>query len=61
MDTAKAVSNSKVDVVYMFMHEGHLYKVTIPAGTDVTKIIEKNGYSGPLYIGARLGTSQLIK
>jgi len=60
-DTAKAVSNSKVDVVYMFMHEGHLYKVTIPAGTDVTKIIEKNGYSGPLYIGARLGTSQLIK
>ena len=60
-DMATVCSNLNVNLVYVFNHEGHTYQVTIPAGTDLTKIIEKGGYSGPLYIGHRLGTTRVIK
>lgn len=55
------ITKTKADVVYYFMHKGHLYSVTIPANTDVQKIFGKTSFQGPLYIGKVLGTSRLIK
>lgn len=55
------ITKMKVDVVYYFMHKGHLYSVTIPANTDIQKIFGKTNFQGPLYIGKVLGTSRLIK
>lgn len=46
---------------YYFMYKNHLYSVTVPAGTDPGKVLEKNGCAGPLYIGRMLGTTRLIK
>lgn len=46
---------------YYFMYKNHLYSVTVPAGTDPSKVLEKNGCAGPLYIGRMLGTTRLIK
>lgn len=56
-----ALTKNKIDVVYYFMHKGHLYSVTIPAGTDLNRVLERNGFAGPLYVGKILGTSRLIK
>ncbi|MBQ0041956.1 MAG: hypothetical protein KBS85_01370 [Lachnospiraceae bacterium] len=58
---AAAFTNAKMDVVYYFTYKGHLYSVTIPAGTDLKAIMDKVPYAGPLYIGYILGTSQIIK
>lgn len=55
------ITKTKADVVYYFMHKGHLYSVTIPANTDVQKIFGKTSFQGPLYVGKVLGTSRLIK
>ena len=54
-----ALTNANVEFVYMFNHEGHLYKVTVPAGATVD--FEGNRFAGPLFIGAKLGTSVLVK
>lgn len=54
-----ALSNAATEFVYMFKHEGHLYKVTIPAGAKVDLAGQR--FAGPLYIGAQLGTSVLVK
>ena len=43
----------------MFKHEGHLYKVTIPAGAKID--LSGATFAGPLYIGAQLGTTVVIK
>lgn len=53
-----ALSNAATEFVYMFNHEGHLYKVTIPAGANVDLAGQR--FAGPLYIGAQLGTSVLV-
>lgn len=53
------VVNANKDFVYMFKHDGHLYKITIPAGAKVD--LEGQMFAGPLYIGAKLGTSVLVK
>lgn len=60
-DYIAAIKNSKVDIVYYFLHMDHLYCVTIPKGIDLSNILEENGYSGPLYVGKILGTSVLIR
>lgn len=60
-DILSACKNSKVDVVYYFTYQGHLYSVTIPAGADTSNALEANGNSGPLYVGMILGTSVLIR
>jgi len=44
---------------YTFELEGHIYKITIPAGAKVD--MDGQRFVGPLYIGAQLGTSQVIK
>lgn len=54
-----ALSDAATEFVYMFKHEGHLYKVTIPAGAKVNLAGQR--FAGPLYIGAQLGTSVLVK
>lgn len=54
-----ALANANTEFVYMFNHEGHLYKVTIPAGVNVD--LDGQGFAGPLYIGAKLGTSVLVE
>jgi len=50
-----------VDFVYYFNYKNHLYRITIPAKADVTKVLESRGFSGPLFVGAVLGTSALVK
>lgn len=57
----KAIGAGKKDIVYYFTHKGHLYSVTIPANVSVEKVLEKNGFAGPLYVGKQLGTTKLIK
>lgn len=54
-----AMADANKEFVYMFKHEGQLYKVTIPAGAKVDLAGQK--FAGPLYIGAQLGTSVLVK
>lgn len=58
---AAEISKSKVDVVYYFVHEGYLYSVTFPKGTNIELILEESGCSGALYIGKVLGTTRVIK
>ena len=55
----EALTNTNKEFVYMFSHGGHLYKVTIPAGAKVD--LEGQKFAGPLFIGAQLGTSVLVK
>ena len=54
-----ALTNTKKEFVYMFKHEGRLYKVTIPAGAKVD--LEGQRFAGPLYIGAKLRTTEVVK
>lgn len=61
MSILRAMKNSNKSFVYYFMYKGHLYSVTIPAGTDASKVLEKNGYAGPFYVGKILGTTKFIK
>ena len=56
----KAICDGKKDVVYYFMYKGHLYSVTIPTNVSIEKVLEKNGFAGPLYVGKQLGTTRLI-
>ena len=58
-DSLTALTNANTEFVYMFNHEGHLYKVTIPVGAKVD--LAGQTFAGPLYIGAQLGTSVLVK
>lgn len=58
-DVLTAVSNANKELVYTFNHKGHLYKITIPAGAKLD--LNGNRYAGPLYIGAQLGTSVVLK
>lgn len=57
----EAMRKTNQTFVYYFMYKNHLYSVTVPAGTDPSKVLEKNGCAGPLYIGKVLGTTVLIK
>lgn len=58
-DSLNALTNANKDFVYMFKHEGKLYKITIPAGAKIDLAGQK--FAGPLYIGAKLGTSVVVK
>lgn len=56
-----AIDESGKTLVYYFTFEGHLYSVTIPAGTDASAVLNKGPMEGPLYIGKILGTTILVK
>ncbi len=58
-DSLTALTNANKDFAYMFKHNGQLYKVTIPAGVKIDLAGQR--FAGPLYIGAQLGTSVVIK
>lgn len=53
------ILDSNKTFVYTFKHEGHIYKVTIPAGAKLD--LGENRAEGPLYIGSVLGTSVLVE
>lgn len=57
-DILKTIKDSGIDFVFVFMHEGKMYRVTIPKGAN----IDFTGHycEGPLYIGKLLGTSEVI-
>ena len=57
-DILNAISASDIDFVFVFMHNGKMYRVTIPRGT----VIDFSGhvYEGPLFIGQILGTTEEI-
>ena len=57
-DILNAISASDIDFVFVFMHNGKMYRVTIPRGT----VIDFSGHvcEGPLFIGQILGTSEEI-
>lgn len=57
----EAINKGGKEVVYYFKHAGHLYSVTVPANVDATKVLEKGGHAGPLYVGKVLGTTRLVK
>lgn len=57
----KAIQTGKKDVTYFFNYNGHLYSVTIPASVDASKVLDKAGFAGPLYVGQQLGTTVLVK
>lgn len=54
-----ALVNANKDFVYMFKHNGKLYKVTIPAGAKIDLAGQR--FAGPLYIGAQLGTAVVVE
>ena len=58
-DSLAALTNANTEFVYMFSHNGHLYKITIPAGAKID--LDGERFAGPLFIGAKLGTSVLVK
>lgn len=55
------ICNSNVDFIYIFVHNGHVYRLTIPVGTDASMLLQETQVEGPMYIGALLGTVELIK
>lgn len=58
-DSLAALFNANKEFVYMFSHNGHLYKITIPAGAKID--LEGEVFARPLFIGAKLGTAVLVK
>lgn len=60
-DMISAINESGKTLVYYFTFEGHLYSVTVPAGTRASDVLNKGPMEGPLYIGKILGTTRLIK
>ncbi len=59
VDSLFALTNANKEFVYMFTYNGQLYKITIPAGAKIDMAGQR--FAGPLFIGAQLGTSVLIK
>ncbi|MBP9995974.1 MAG: hypothetical protein KBT19_01705 [Lachnospiraceae bacterium] len=57
----ESLTKKNATLSYFFMHEGHLYCVTIPAGVNPNLVLDEMGHSGPLNVGAILGTTRLIK
>ena len=54
-----SIEEMNKDFVYMFTYKGHLYKVTIPAGSKVDLRGAKS--AGPLFIGAVQGITEILK
>ena len=54
----ETIENSGIDFIFIFIHEGKMYKVTIPRGA----VIDFNGHvcEGPLYFGRIFGTTEEI-
>ena len=57
-DVLNAISASDIDFVFVFMHNGKMYKVTIPRGAKID--FTGHACEGPLYFGKILGTTEEI-
>lgn len=57
-DILNAISDSDIDFVFVFMHNGKMYRVTIPRKTEID--FSGHVYEGPLFIGQILGTTEEI-
>lgn len=57
-DVLNAISASDIDFVFVFMHNGKMYKVTIPRGAKID--FTGRACEGPLYFGKILGTTEEI-
>ena len=57
-DILNAISASDIDFVFVFMHNGKMYRVTISRETEID--FSGHVYEGPLFIGQILGTSEEI-
>jgi uncharacterized repeat protein (TIGR02543 family) len=44
-----------------YRYKGKAYEILIPAGTDLSSLIDKNGYIGFLQLAAKLGATQVSK
>ena len=58
-DVLNAISASDIDFVFVFMHNGKMYKVTIPRGAKID--FTGHACEGPLYFGQILGTTEEIR
>ena len=58
-DILNAISASDIDFVFVFMHNGKMYRVTVLRGT----VIDFSGhvYEGPLFVGQILGTTEEMR
>ncbi len=52
----KFTQNGKITLVYIFLYEKEMYKLTIPAGFNLSACINEDGYAGFMFIGAHKGT-----
>ncbi len=52
-------SRSDIDINVVFTYGGKKLKVTIPAGYDVNKLLDDNGYCGFLRLMSILGSTEL--
>lgn len=50
-----------VSVVLSYKYQGKNYKTTIPAGADLTGLIDRNGFTGFLQLAARFGQEEVTK
>ncbi len=55
------IHEKNINLTYFFMHEGHLYSVTVTSDVDATEVLANAPYEGPLYVGKMLGTTRLIR
>lgn len=51
--------NSKADLTIIYAYEGSRYAITIPAGTDLSSLVDENGYLGFAYLATLYPTVEL--
>lgn len=56
--SAEALRNAAVPVTLYFANRGTCYRFTIPAGTDMTALLDENGYAGMWYLSEQFGRYQ---
>ncbi|MBP9995921.1 MAG: hypothetical protein KBT19_01435 [Lachnospiraceae bacterium] len=57
----ETLTEKNTKVVYFFEYQGHLYCVTILPNVNPDLVLDAMGHSGPLNVGAFLGTTILIR
>ncbi|MBR4528752.1 MAG: hypothetical protein IKO80_00590 [Lachnospiraceae bacterium] len=61
-DALQARPDVTLELTYLDgAYKGNQMKVVIPAGTDVSKLFDENGYAGFTFLGKTLGATQIKK
>lgn len=58
-DAVAAIGKLNTTFEYMFNYNGKTYKISIPAGTMMN--LEGTRFAGPLYLGTKFGSIEIIK